>query len=104
MGENRNTSPFAQRRAQTFDYSQQAGGSADPYDGTEDQAAIDSKRSQSFRHSSESLHTIVWAVAAAAASRKGSCLWSTMRLQQAVDCFKGTFIACRPLELTSCVS
>lgn len=52
MGENRNTSPFAQRRAQTLDYSQ-AGPSADPYDGTEDQAAMDSKRSQSFRHPSE---------------------------------------------------
>lgn len=73
MGENRNTSPFAQRRAQTFDYSQQAGSSADPYDGTEDQATIDSKRSQSFRHSSESPSYRVSA-AAVAASRKGSCL------------------------------
>jgi hypothetical protein len=58
MSEYRNTSPYSQRRAQTYD-THGGGSSGSPYDGVEDTTA-DTKqsianRAQSLRHSSESI-------------------------------------------------
>jgi hypothetical protein len=56
MSEHRNTSPYSQRRAQTYD-THAAGGSSDPYDGVEvsqgDAKRTMADRAQSLRHSSK---------------------------------------------------
>lgn len=56
MSEHRNTSPYSQRRAQTYDV-HAAGSSANPYDGVEASAAgakqTMANRAQSLRHSSK---------------------------------------------------
>lgn len=56
MSDHRNTSPYSQRRAQTYD-THAGGSSGNPYDGVEEPAG-DSKqsianRAQSLRHSSK---------------------------------------------------
>jgi hypothetical protein len=61
MSEHRNTSPYGQRRAQTYN-DNGAGSSANPYDGVEmpqgDAKQTMANRAQSLRHSSESITAV----------------------------------------------
>jgi len=61
MSEHRNTSPYSQRRAQTYD-THAAGSSGDPYDGVEvsegNPKQTMANRAQSLRHSSKCCHVL----------------------------------------------